>query len=232
MQDLESKVQNGQQELGKLIRQYFAVNNFTHLQFQAMAHAVMGVRWIHSAQISTLKREGGTKNLSGFPLYSIACVNKRLYEIIQGNEKVPPGTRKIDWEGKLPMLTAEGNPLTVGDMWMIYFGEIEAPLFSNKIEIELDAHLAKRLSKRIHDIYMDYCKDNSKEPMSFLQEALAMFIANPEGKKLFRGVLLDVIELDEYTAKEYASSIADFLSNLLNKDFNERMVYEMALDEG
>ena len=231
MQDLESRVQHGQQELGKLIRQYFAINNFTHLQFQAMAHAVMGVRWIHSAQISTLKREGGTKNLSGFPLYSIACVNRKLYEIIQGTAKIPPGTRKIDWEGKLPMLTEQGEPLTVGDLWMIYFGELEPPLFTNQEEIQLDDNLAKKLSKKIHYIFMDYCKKNNKEPMAFLPEALAMFIATTEGKKMFRGVLLDVIELNEDTAKEYVVPMADFLSTLLNKDFTERMVYELALDE-
>lgn len=226
--DLEAQVSAGQAALGQLIRQFLSVNDFKHVQFMTMAHAVTGVRWLHSSQISNLKT-GGSRNLTGFPLFSVAAVNRRIYEIGAGLAKPPAGTPRSDWEGKVPILRPDGQPVDIGDLWRIYFGEMEAPLFSNVEAVSFDGRTAAGLSHALHVIYMEHCRSTGHEPMAYLPKALALFPGSSEEQKLIKGVLLGVLELDTDEATDFAGQIAEFLGQLLGKEFSVRQLMELSL---
>ena len=226
--NLEAQVEAGQEALGKLIRQFLSVNDFKHIQFMTMAHAVTGVRWLHSSQISSLK-SGGSRNLTGFPLFSVAAVNRRIHEVNAGLAGPPPGTPKGDWEGKQAMLRPDGQPLDLGDLWRIYFGEMEPPLFSNLELNSFDDRLAAQLSLRLHELYMAHCQSAGCEPMAYLPAALALLPGSSSDRKLLKGVLLGVNELDAEEATVLAAPLAEFLSQLQGKAFSERQVMELAL---
>lgn len=226
--DLEAQVIAGQAALGQLMRQFLAVNDFRHVQFMTMAHALTGVRWLHSSQISSLKT-GGSRNLTGFPLFSVAAVNRRIYEVNAGLADPPPGTPRLDWENKQAMLRPDGQPLDIGDLWRIYFGEMEPPLFSDLELASFDDRLAVTLSQKLHDLYMEHCKGVSSEPMAYLPVALGLFPGSADEQKLLKGVLLGVLELDASEATALSGPLAEFLSRLLGKEFSERQVMELAL---
>lgn len=221
--DLEAQVVAGQEALGRLLRQFFAVNDFKHIQFMTMAHAATGTRWLHSSQISTLK-QGGTRHLTGFPLFSVAAVNRYIFNVNAGLASPPTGTRKADWEGKHPMLKPDGQPLDVGDLWRIYFGEMEPPLFTLDGIEEIDEPMAQKLSVKLHDYYLDHCREQGVEPMAFMATALKGFKADPAMAKLLRGVLLGVLELDAATATDLLPALADWMGQLQGKEVNERQV--------
>ncbi len=210
------------------MRQFLAVNDYKHVQFMTMAHAVTGVRWLHSSQITSLK-QGGSRNLTGFPLFSVAAVNRRIYEVNAGLAAPPPGTPKSDWEGKQPMLRADGQPLDLGDLWRIYFGEMDPPLFSDQDHAPFDDHLAIKLSQRLHRLYIEHCQAVGSEPFSYLPVALGLFSGDGEQQKLLKGVLLGINELDAEEATALAEPLAGFLSQLQGKTLNERQVMELAL---
>jgi hypothetical protein len=228
--DLEAQVAAGQEALGRLFRQFLAVNGYRHVQFMTMAHAVTGVRWLHSSQITSLK-QGGSRNLTCFPLLSIAAVNRRIYEVNAGLAPPPPGTPKTDWEGKQPMLRPDGQPLDLGDFWRIYAGEMEPPLFSDQDHVQFDDTLALKLSQQLHGLYVKHCQAAGSDPFSYLPIALGLFHGNQEQQKLLKGVLLGVTELDADEATDLSDPIADFLSQLQGKAFNERQVFELALSD-
>lgn len=225
---LEEQVVAGQAALGQLFRQFLAVNGFKHIQFMTMAHAVTGVRWLHSSQISNLKA-GGTRNLTGFPLFSVAAVNRRIYEINAGLASPPAGSPRADWQDKQPMLRPDGQPIDIGDLWRVYFGEMEPPLFSQQELISLDDRLAQALSSNLHTLYMAHCQAAGSEPMAYLPVALGLFPGSKEEQKLLKGVLLGVLELDAEEATALAGQIAEFLSQLQGKEVSERQVMELAL---
>ena len=225
---LEQQVVAGQEALGKLFRQFLAVNDFKHVQFMTMAHAVTGVRWLHSSQITNLK-QGGSRNLTGFPLFSVAAVNRRIHEVNAGLATPPPGTPRSDWEGKQPMLRPDGQPLDLGDLWRIYFGEMEPPLFSDLELSSFDDRLAATLSQRLHELYMAHCHNAGSEPMTYLPVALGLFPGSASDQKLLKGVLLGVTELEADEAAALAAPLAEFLSQLQGKAVNERQVMELAL---
>lgn len=226
--DLEAQVIAGQAALGQLFRQFLAVNEFKHIQFMTMAHAVTGVRWLHSSQISNLKT-GGTRNLTGFPLFSVAAVNRRIYEVNAGLASAPAGTPKGDWEGKQPMLRPDGQPIDIGDLWRIYFGEMEPPLFSHQELSAFDDRLAQTLSRSLHTLYMAHCQAAGSEPMAYLPVALGLFPGSKDEQKLLKGVLLGVLEFDADEATALAGQIAEFLGQLQGKEVSERQVMELAL---
>jgi len=225
---LEAQVVAGQEALGKLFRQFLAVNDFKHVQFMTMAHAVTGVRWLHSSQITSLK-QGGSRNLTGFPLFSVAAVNRRIHEVNAGLAAPPPGTPKSDWEGKQPMLGPDGQPLDLGDLWRIYFGEMEPPLFSDLELSSFDDRLAATLSQRLYELYMAHCQQAGSEPMAYLPVALGLFPGTASEQKLLKGVLLGVTELDAEEASALAAPLAEFLGQLQGKAISERQVMELAL---
>ncbi len=226
--DLEAQVASGQEALGRLMRQFLAVNGYKHVQFMTMAHAVTGVRWLHSSQITSLK-QGGSRNLTGFPLFSVAAINRRIYEVNAGLAVPPPGTPRGDWEGKQAMLRPDGQPLDLGDLWRIYFGEMEPPLFSDQEQDPFDDASALKLSQGLNRLYIEYCKSVGSEPYSHLPTALALFEGTPEQRKLLRGVLLGVTELDGDEATDLTDSLAAFLSQLQGKAVNARQVMDLAL---
>lgn len=228
--NLEEQVAAGQEALGRLIRQFLAVNGFKHVQFMHMAQAVMGVRWIHSSQLSTLK-QGGTKNITSFPLYSIASVNRRIFEIGNNLAKPPQGTAKADWVDKQPMLRPDGQPLDVGDLWRIYFGEMEAPLFTNGEIDELDEVSAKKLSENLCQLYLQHCREREQEPMTYLATAMNTFPGTEAQWRQLKGVLLGVVDLEPEEAVGLADKIAQFLSNLLGKEISKRQVLELAFGQ-
>lgn len=227
---LEEQVAAGQEALGRLIRQFLAVNGFKHVQFMHMAQAVMGVRWIHSSQISTLK-QGGTKNITSFPLYSIACVNRRIYEVNNDLAKPPQGTAKADWVEKQAMLRSDGQPLDVGDLWRIYFGDMEAPLFTNGDIDELDELAAKKFSENLHKLYVEHCQKQEQEPMSYLASAMNMFPGTESQWKHLKGVLLGVVDLEPEDAVGLSEKVAAFFSSLLGKEINKRQILELAFGQ-
>lgn len=225
--DLELQVSKGQEALGKLIRQFLAINGFKHVQFMTMAHAVTGVRWLHSSQVSTLKR-GGTRHLTGFPLFSVAAVNRRLYEVNNNLQPVPPGTRASDWKDKRPMLRPDGQPLDVGDLWRIYFGEMEAPLFNEEEAPEITDQLAQALSQQLHRFYLQHCASHGQEPMAYLPAALALMDSDAETRKLLRGVLLGVLELDPLQLEELQEGLASWMSQLTGKEISGKQLFALA----
>jgi hypothetical protein len=215
MIDLEAQVTKGQAALGQLIRQFLAVNDFKHVQFMSMAHAVSGERWLHSSQISTLKR-GATKNLTGFPLYSVALVNKKIWEINRGLAGIPSGTRKEDWENKLPMTDPEGNPLGIGDLWKIYFGEMQAPFF-NEVDATpgIDEESARKSCSQIYSLFKTISAKNDIDSLTFVQKALEAYPSTDKDKKRqAKGVLLGVTILTPDELMESADEYAEMLSKL------------------
>jgi hypothetical protein len=226
---IEDQVLAGQAALGQLMRQFLAVNDFKHVQFMQMAHAVTGARWLHSSQISSLKT-GGTRNLTCFPLLSVAAVNRRIYEINAGLAAVPPGSSRSDWEHRIPMLRSDGLPLDVGDLWRVYVGELEPPLFSAQDLPQIDDRLAANLSAKLHQLYMAHCKQADREPMAQLPVALSLFHGDSEEQRLLKGVLLGVLELSGDQAIGLAPELANFLGQLLGEPFSERQVLELALN--
>lgn len=225
--DLEQQVARGQEALGRLIRQFLNINEFKHVQFMTMAHAVTGVRWLHSSQVSTLKR-GGTRHLTGFPLFSVAAVNRRLYEVNNGLQPVPAGTRASDWKEKHPMLRPDGQPLDVGDLWRIYFGEMEAPLFSEEEAPGITEGLAAALSQQLHRFYLQHCASHGHEPMAYLPAALALIECDAETRKLLRGVLLGVLELDGEQLEELQETLANWMSQLTGKGISVKQLLALA----
>ena len=228
MIDFESQVVAGQEALGRLFKQFLAINDYKHVQFMTMAHAVTGVRWLHSSQITNLK-QGGSRNLTGFPIFSVAAVNRRIYEVNAGLAAPPPGTPKSDWEGKQPMLRPDGQPLDLGDLWRIYFGEMQPPLFSDQDQAPFDDQLAIKLSQRLNRLYLEHCQSIGSEPFSYLPIALNLFTGTPEQQKLLKGVLLGITELDGDDATAMTEPLAGFLSQLQGKTVTERQVMELAL---
>lgn len=228
--DLSQQVSNGQAALGKLVRQFLSRNDFRHVQFMTMAHAVTGARWLHSSQISTLK-QGGSRNLTGFPLFSLAAVNRRIYEVNTGLAAPPAGTPRSDWEHKQPMLRPDGQPLDIGDLWRIYFGEMDAPLFTDMDLPEFDDKSAATLSRRLHELYIEHCKSQGHEPMAYLPVAIALFQGDADQQKLLKGVLLGVIDLDAEQAQDLGDAISRFLTQLLGRDFSLRQLMELSLGD-
>lgn len=225
---IADQVLAGQAALGQLMRQFLAVNDFKHVQFMQMAHAVTGARWLHSSQISSLKT-GGTRNLTCFPLLSVAAVNRRIYEINAGLAAPPLGSSRSDWEHRTPMLRPDGLPLDVGDLWRVYVGEMEPPLFSAQDLPQIDDRLAAGLSAKLHQLYMTHCKEANREPVAQLPVALAPFHGDAEEQRLLKGVLLGVLELSGDQAVGLSSELANFLSQLLGTPFSERQILELAL---
>jgi hypothetical protein len=230
MTELEQQVDQGQGALGRLIRQFFLVNDFKHVQFMQMAHALTGERWLHSSQISTLKR-GGAKNLTGFPLYSVAAVNRRLWEIERGTAKHPPGTRPDDWEGRKPIMNpATSLPVDIGDLWRIYFGEMEPPYFTEKPVVELDDRLAENISKQIADIVTDCAIKKGTSLVAYIDQTLLQCDdINATEARLLKGVCLGVIDLNAEQVTECVDGIAELLSVVKGEKFSESRVYELGL---
>jgi hypothetical protein len=216
MTELEEQVARGQAALGRLIRQFIAVNDYKHVQLMSMAYAVTGVRWIHSSQISTLK-QGATRNLTGFPLFSIALINRKIWEINEGIARAPRGTRMEDWENKKPMTREDGAALDIGDLWRIYFGEMKAPLFSEcEIEGELSPETVKDICLHLHQCLARYASDN-KEDALLVAENATKFIEDYDivKAKKIKGVLLGVIDLSPEELSELIEEVADTLSRIL-----------------
>jgi hypothetical protein len=231
MNDLEAQVERGQTSLGRLIRQFCIVNEFKHVQLMQMANSLTGIRWLHSSQISTLKR-GAAKNLTGFPLYSLALVNKRIWEVNNGTGKRPTGTRPDDWLGKQPMLREDGTPLDIGDFWRIYFGEMDAPFFHQKDTIEVDDELATVICGKLGQIFSDVSKELQGSQIDAIEKVIDDAGVRTKAKaRLLKGVFLGVSELDAAELKENADTIASIVSSLKGKEFKEQDVYELCLDE-
>lgn len=231
MNDLEAQVERGQASLGRLIRQFCIVNEFKHVQLMQMANSLTGIRWLHSSQISTLKR-GAAKNLTGFPLYSLALVNQRIWEVNNGTGKRPPGTRPEDWLGKKPMLREDGTPLDIGDFWRIYFGEMEAPYFDQRDSIEVDDELAGVICGKLSEIFFEVSKELQGSQIESIEKAIDDAGVRTRSKaKLLKGVFLGVSELDATELKENADTIASIISGLKGKEFKEQNVYELCLEE-
>ena len=230
MIDLEAQVAKGQHNLGRLIHQFLAVNDLKHVQLMSMATATMGVRWIHSSQVSTLKK-GGTKHLTGFPLYSIACVNRKIWEVNSGLSDVPKGTRKEDWEDKLPMVKEDGNPLTVGDLWMVYFGEMEPPLFTAKDGFDIDDRLAEDIGKRVKEMFDRKVKAEGMEELEYLGAVLKKLPGHPVASvRKLKGIALGVMDTTADDIHELAPVISDFLSVIEGREIKENAVYELCLE--
>jgi hypothetical protein len=229
MIDLEAQVTKGQASLGQLIRQFLAVNDFKHVQFMSMAHAVSGERWLHSSQISTLKR-GATKNLTGFPLYSVALVNKKIWEINRGLAGIPSGTRKEDWENKLPMTGPDGDPLDVGDLWRIYFGEMQAPFFSGVDATPgIDEESARKSCNQMHSLFRKLSNQKKLDSLALVTEALKSYpSADAEKIKQAKGVLLGVTELTPDELMESADEYAEMLSKMTGEKIE---VYDILYHE-
>lgn len=219
---LEQQVDQGNAALGQLVRQFFAVNDFKHIQFMGMAHTVTGERWLHSSQISSLKR-GGTKHLTGFPLYSLAKVNQRIWEIGEGIAKAPPGTKADDWKDKMPMMNdAEGRPLDVGDFWRIYFGEMPAPLYTNQ-NMEIDDSLAKEICKKVTELFIRKAQEHEQTPMDFAKELIHYFpVSEPDILRKVTGVLLGVIDLKGEEMTESIDDYTEMLSEGLGENIKVR----------
>lgn len=229
--ELEQQVEAGQAALGRLIRQFFAVNSFKHVQFMQMAHALTGVRWLHSSQISTLKR-GATKNLTGFPLYSVAAVNRRIYDISQGTATHPPGTRAADWAEKKPILRPDGSPIDVGDFWRVYFGEMEPPYFTDRLIIEVDDKLALNVSKQVSAM----CQEVAEREQIGLLELLPRFLEaydcrDAAEERLIKGLVVGVIDLDAEQLTSMANGLAQGLQVITGKPWSEEAIFELALIE-
>lgn len=231
MNDLEAQIERGQHNLGRLVHQFLAVNDLKHVQLMSMASATMGVRWLHSSQVSTLKR-GGTKNLTGFPLYSLACVNKKIWEVNNGLARAPKGTRMEDWEGKLPMVNEDGSPLTVGDLWMVYFGEMEPPLFTMKDGFDIDDHLAASIGKKIRETFEQKCKAENLDELEVLASILKKLQSHDMTEiKGIKGIALGITEPDADMIHNLASVISDFMGIVEGKEYTENMVYELCLED-
>ena len=229
MIDLEKQVVKGQAALGQLIRQFLAVNDYKHVQFMSMAHAVTGERWLHSSQISTLKR-GATRNLTGFPLYSLALVNRKIWEINRGLAGIPGGTRKEDWENKLPMTRADGDPVDIGDLWRIYFGEMDPPLF-NDVDSNpgIDDESAKKSCEEMHKVFKKLSEDRDVDSLTLIKEAVKAYPSkDPEHIKQVKSVLLGVSSLTADELMEAADEYAEMLSLLLNRKIQ---VYDVLYPE-
>lgn len=222
---IERQVEIGQKALGRLVRQFFAVNDFKHIQFMSMATAITGVRWLHSSQISVIKA-GATKNLTGFPLFSIASVNRRIHDINAGLAKPPKGTLPEDWEGKQAMLRPDGKPLDIGDLWRIYFGEMEPPVFTAE-DLSFNQQQAGVLSKQLHRLYLQHCGNANVEPLAHLNTAMGLFNADADDRQIVKAVIVGITELEADDASRLAPNIAEFLAALTGNEFSERQVFEL-----
>ncbi len=230
MNDLEAQVERGQAALGRLVRQFLAVNDYKHVQFMQMAHALTGVRWLHSSQISTLKR-GAAKNLTGFPLYSLALVNRRIWEVNAGTASAPPGTRQEDWLGKSPMVSGDGDPLDIGDLWRIYFGEVDAPFFDHREIIEVDDDLAGLICTKISTIFAERSGSLKTGQTEWLDQVMERnAVRTRDRMRLIKGVFLGVAEMDAAELTANVGVIAKMLYELTQKEFTEQQVYELCLD--
>lgn len=232
LKNLEDQVLEGQAALGQLMRQFLAVNDFKHVQFMGMAHAVTGVRWLHSSQISTLKR-GGTKNLTGFPLYSVAAVNKAIWEVNNGLREIPKGTRKEDWENKLPMIGPDGDPLDIGDLWRIYFGDMKPPLFSQShITVDIDKNLAQKICEQYGDAFTTLAEAKGRDQMDTVRQALSVYPAtNSDDLRKVKGVLLGVIDLTPDEVIDTIDDYAEMFSELSKRTIAIRDIYECRLKQ-
>lgn len=231
MQDynLEEQVNEGQAALGRLIRQFIAVNDFKHVQLMLMAHAVTGVRWLHSSQISTLK-QGATRNLTGFPLYSLAAVNRAIFEINNNSTTIPRGTKSTDWKSKLPMLNADGKPLDIGDLWKIYFGEIKPVLFSEDESLHLDDTLAANVSNQLNSMYIDYCKENQLEPVEHFDLIIKLANLTKDEQRTLKGVLFGAVDLSAEDASELLPKLTSLISEISGQSITNQQLYELALE--
>jgi len=192
-----------------------------------MAHAVTGVRWLHSSQISTLKR-GGTKNLTGFPLYSLAAVNKKIWEVNNNLSEIPRGTRKEDWKDKLPMIRLDGNPIDIGDLWRIYFGEIKPPLFASKhVDMEIDQAAAETICGYYADAFNLIVEKKKLNAMETVRQALTFYpTTSSEDLRKVKGVLLGVIDLKAEEVTDSLDDYAEMFSSLAKASIKIQDIYE------
>jgi hypothetical protein len=231
MNDLEAQVERGQANLGRLIRQFFIINEYKHVQLMQMANSLTGIRWLHSSQISTLKR-AAARNLTGFPLYSLALVNRKIWEINNDKTKtLPVGTRMEDWLDKRPMMNADNTPVDIGDLWRIYFGEMEAPVFYEVDTIEIDDELAIVICSKLASLFAEISKTSEEKQITQIEKAIdGIGIRTREKTKLLKGLFLGVTELSAIEIKENAGMIARLVHALTGKEFTEQNVYEMCLE--
>jgi hypothetical protein len=218
MSKLQKQVTRGQASLGQLIRQFLAINDFKHVQLMSMANILTGERWLHSSQISTLKR-GATKNLTGYPLYSLALVNKKIWEINNDVAGIPRGTRAEDWEYKTPMLREDGQPLDIGDLWRIYFGDMPAPLFNNEDGgLTITDDQAKIACDNMRAIFVGLSAKKQVDSLKLIEEAMRFYPSSTDEQlRLVKSMLLGITDMPAEELMQSIEELSEMFTRLSSR---------------
>jgi hypothetical protein len=130
------------------------------------------------------------------------------------------------------MAKEDGTPLDIGDLWRIYFGEIEPPFFDAKDAIELDDDLAALVCNKIAKLFGKHSQQFEIGQTEWLDlELESAGVGTRDRIRLLKGVFLGVSELDAGELRSNVEAIVKVLNALTGKMFTEQQVYELCLED-